>query len=306
LIELCSDDDERVRCAAVEHLSFFDRERNSAVLLQALRNDTPRVRAAAAKSLANTDRDTVVTWLRDALNDDDSWVRYFAARSLGQHRNGESVELLAWLAQTDKWSHVRIAALDALGNIGGERAVEVAVQLVKNENTDLARAALAVLGNAPGGGALSVLIESSRSVNADIRLGAVAALAEQRGPEVVEHLHRLAATDPDSAVVHKAIAGLSKLATPDAVAGLVGLLAAPTRRDAAIAAIADLEEEKLENVARGLSDPDVEVRRGVVSALTRMKWPRATEFLTIALRDKDAAVRLAATRALSRRRRIYK
>ena len=115
----------------------------------------------------------------------------------------------------------------------------------------------------------------------------------------VEHLHRLAMTDSDPEVAQTAINGLTKIASLEAVGSLIALLTQPARRENAVVAIARLGDENLELLGRALTDPDVEVRHGIVDALTRMKRPQASEFLTIALQDNDISVRLAASRALS-------
>lgn len=151
LLERCLDEDERVRRAAVEHLPYLEDERATPALVHALRHETPRVRAAAAAAMAQSEGDEVSTHLIKALADEDSWVRYFAARSLGRQEAVESAEALAALAQGDKSNHVRIAAVEALGRIGGETAVRAVAPLVNSGEPDLARAAADALGMLQGG-----------------------------------------------------------------------------------------------------------------------------------------------------------
>lgn len=151
LLERCHDEDERVRRAAVEHLPYLEDERATPALVRALRHETPRVRAAAAAAMAQAEGGEVSARLIEALADEDSWVRYFAARSLGRQEAAESAGALAELARGDKSSHVRIAAVEALGRIGGETAVRVVSVLVNSGEPDLARAALNALGAMKGG-----------------------------------------------------------------------------------------------------------------------------------------------------------
>jgi HEAT repeat protein len=77
-------------------------------------------------------------------------VRYFAARSLGRQGVSESAEALAALVRDDKSNHVRIAAVEALGRIGGETAVRAVSPLVNSGEPDLARAAAGALGMTKG------------------------------------------------------------------------------------------------------------------------------------------------------------
>lgn len=146
LLERCLDEDERVRRAAVEHLPYLEDERAAPALVRALRHETPKVRAAAASAMAQAEGKEVSTHLINALADEDSWVRYFAARSLSRLSAKESAEALAKLAQDDKSNHVRIAAVEALGRIGGETAVRAVSPLVNSGEPDLARAAVDALG----------------------------------------------------------------------------------------------------------------------------------------------------------------
>src|SRR5215207_8908149 len=151
LLERCLDEDERVRRAAVGHLPYLEDERATRALVRALRHETPKVRAAAAAAMAQSEGAEVSAHLIEALGDDDSWVRYFAARSLGRLEVKEGAEALAALAQGDQANHVRIAAVEALGRIGGEAAVRVVPPLVNSGEPDLARAAADALGMLKGG-----------------------------------------------------------------------------------------------------------------------------------------------------------
>jgi HEAT repeat protein len=141
LLELCHDPVEQVRCAAIEHLPYIDDERTLDVLVNAVKQETPRVRAASARAMGNLDAPETVHHLIEALADDDAWVRYFSARSLGRCRSPESIEALERVVLTEKFNHVRIAALDSLGQIGGHRSAGIVAGLVEDDDPDLAHAA---------------------------------------------------------------------------------------------------------------------------------------------------------------------
>jgi HEAT repeat protein len=145
LLELSGDPVERVRCAAIEHLAFIEDERVLDVLVQAIKEETPNVRAAAARALGNTDAPEVVAQLIKGLSDEDVWVRYFTARALGRRRSEASVAALASVIEKEKFNHVRIAALDSLGQIGGHRVAAIVGRLVTDDDPDVARAAQAAL-----------------------------------------------------------------------------------------------------------------------------------------------------------------
>lgn len=141
LLKLSSDEVERVRCAVIEHLPFLEDERVLDVLVNAVKVETPNVRAAAARALGNMDAPQAIGHLISALADEDVWVRYFSARALGRRRSGDSVDALAKVVEQDKFNHVRIAALDSLGQIGGPRIAEIVAELVHDDDRDVAHAA---------------------------------------------------------------------------------------------------------------------------------------------------------------------
>lgn len=141
LLELSRDADERVRCAAIEHLPYVEDERALDTLVHALKEETPNVRAAAARALGSMDNPEVDRQLIEALSDEDPWVRYFSARALGRRRSKNSIDALESLIQKEKFNHVRIAALDSLGQIGGERIAGIVAELVRDDDPDVAHAA---------------------------------------------------------------------------------------------------------------------------------------------------------------------
>jgi len=295
LIERCDDEDERVRRAAVEHLPYLEDERATPTLVRALRDGTPKVRAAAAGALALAEGREVAAALIEALADEDSWVRYFAARSLGRRQAAESTGALAGLVRDDKSNHVRIAAVEALGHIGGDDAVRVVAPLAGSDEPDLVRSALGALGRISHPDAQKPLFDALHSADAGVRADAAGALGARGGTEAVERLLSVAATDSEPQVFRAAIEALKRAGTPEAVAGLVSLTADSARREDAIAALAETKEARLREVGRGLSPRQpVRVRRAVVEALSRVKSRGAAELLREALADPDASVRSAA------------
>ena len=146
LIDLSRDPDERVRTAVIEHLPFIEDERVLEVLVDTLKAETPGVRAAAARALGNMDAPQADRHLIEALSDDDAWVRYFSARALGRRRSADSVAALEKVIEKEQFNHVRIAALDSLGQIGGGRVAGIVAELVHDDDPDVAHAAQVALG----------------------------------------------------------------------------------------------------------------------------------------------------------------
>ena len=85
---------------------------------------------------------------------------------------------------------------------------------------------------------------------------------------------------------------------PHLIGELIELLANPSRREAIVAALAQLGEQQIDLVGRGLAHPQLEVRRAIVAVLEGMKHRSASEYIGAALDDPEPAVRLAAATAL--------
>jgi HEAT repeat protein len=150
LFERCGDADENVRRAAIEHIAHLEDPRTPDTLAQALRGDVSTVRATAAAALAHVDSSRSVPHLIAALEDSDPWVRYFTARSLDRHEAAEAAGSLARVAESDPYPQVRIAALEALSKIDGERAMSVARSFMTSADADLRHAADVILSSRNG------------------------------------------------------------------------------------------------------------------------------------------------------------
>src|SRR6185295_13934402 len=110
---------------------------------------------------------------------------------------------------------VRIAAVDALGKIGGPRAVAVLASMVEATEPDLMSAALQALGHIGHPDALPPLLEALRSTDQPRRLKALQALGERGGEGVADTLQWVAAADTEARVAQAAIEALARLATPE-------------------------------------------------------------------------------------------
>lgn len=299
LLERCRDEDETVRMAAVECLATVDDPRVLSTLTQVLTRDTPRVREAAARALGRVKNVEATVALVAALCDGDPWVRCAAARSLGEQDAREAVDDLARLATMDATSEVRVAAIEALGQIGGSRAQAILSALCEAGDSRVAQAALSALGQLDHPRVIWVLLAALGAGDVQRRLHIVRLLTERRGVLATTTLHWLATNDPDERVVRAALDGLAYRATPADVAALIEVAADAPRRPACIAALARLGPHRLPEIARGLRHPDPDVRRAVVQVLATSDEPSAAEALVAALDDEEASVRRTAATALA-------
>jgi HEAT repeat protein len=304
VVRLASDTDEAVRRAAVEHLPFLDDPRAAPSLVAALADRSGRVRAAAAQALAHMPRPAADAALIEASADADAWVRYYAVRSLGTLGDPAVLTRLAAIAASDPAMHVRIAAVESVGAIGGDPAADILLRYASSEDADLASAALRSLGRTSHAEAVAAMREALRSGDPPRRLAAVTGLRACVSREAVDVLQWTAVADSEDSVALAAvealgaIAGKSDRQADAAVAALVATLAEPSRRVAAVAVLSRLPERQIARVAAGLTHPNPLVRRVLVDVLARLRHPEASAAIRGALDDADAAVREAAIVAL--------
>lgn len=301
IVAALADPIEDVRRAAIEQMPVLDEVDAAQVLSDAIAAEAPRNRAAAAHAMRLIDDPRAGAALRAALRDEDVWVRYYAATALADPRFGSgSAEALAELARDDAATHVRIAALTALGAIAKDAAARVAADLIAEEDDDLAIAAIRVLGGIPGLTSHLQLERAARSARPALQQAAIDAFADRPGLDAIEVLAWTARAG-DGELAKTAIDALRRIAAADlpsaqraAVAALRDLAAEGTRRLEAISAIARLPEIVVPEVASGLSASRVGIRVATADALAAMRHPRASSELARALRDEDASVRSAA------------
>jgi HEAT repeat protein len=300
LLALCHDADEGVRRAAVEQLAHLVDPRVHAALAEALDGGTPGVRAAAVRALAHVDAAESLPRLLAACRDADPWVRYYAARSLGRHRRAGAVTSLIALATGDPIPPVRIAAVEALGEIGAADGMAALLPLADDADPMIARPALAALGQSADPATLAPLVAALSADDAGLRLAALEALARRADPTAAVAVAELAQRGRDPEERRRALAVLAGTGGADAVAALVGIAAEPAHTAAVVDALATLDGRQLPWVARGLALPDVHVRCALIEALGRMGHGAAAPLLAGALHDPEPAVRVAAAHALER------
>jgi HEAT repeat protein len=307
LIACCDDADETVRRTAVEQLAYFDDARALKALTDALESGTPPVRAAAARSLAHAAVADAVPRLRVACRDSDPWVRYYAARSAGHHQRSELVPDLVALATGDATAPVRIAAVEALADIGAADAAAVLRPLASADDAMLARAALLALGRLGDSASLPVLLAalaSGEPLRQLAALEAIACIRQELGPgtdEIVREVGALARTAHDGGVRERALQVLGRAAGASGVAAVIAIAESPRRAREVADALAALGEAQVSWVGHGLTHADASVRCVVVEALGRMEFSSAAALLATALGDEAPEVRFAAAQALGRR-----
>jgi HEAT repeat protein len=266
---------------------------------QALDAGTSSLRAAAARALAQVDATVAVPRLLAACGDTDPWVRYYAARSLGHQGDLGAVDALVRLATADPVPPVRIAAVEAISELGSGPGIAALEPLADDADPAVARQVLLALGQSAEPGALAALADALRSRVQGRAIAALDGIGRGAHTSLVPAIATLArSADPELRA--RAVAVLAVTGGGDAVAALVAAAEEPHQTAGVVDALARLGEEQVPWLARGLGHADVAVRCAVIEALGRMRHGRAAPVLAAALRDEEEAARVAAAHALAR------
>lgn len=270
--------------------------------------------------------------LRTFLGDASPYARAFAAKGLGALKDPAAVPILLPLASGPDHA-VAIEAVRALGKIGDAAAAPLLLKLVQADKPDpqLRREAVVALGQIHAPGVQDALLDTLGDPSPTIRAAAFEAVAASDPDEFVAVLSGL---DPDRhwsvrAALATALAGLRADAALPRLTSMLGdndqrvipsvlrtlvrihapnagtvLLERLNADDPAVrAAAADgIGEVRPANGAAALADaykfgqrdPTYIARAAALGALTKYGAAEATPVLTLALADKDWAVRVRA------------
>ena len=302
LLRACTEQDERIRETALAGLATSDDPRVIATLLEGADHPSARTRSTAIRTLGQNTMAASqgVPRLRKALSDGDPWVRYYSAQALGRLGDEASAEPIAALVD-DAAGQVRVAAIEALAHLRGERGISILHDAARSIDRDVARAALLALGMVKHPSSLPVLLDACRSSDAATRLVALSGLAAFDAPAVVPALREAAADAEDT--VRKAAVGLLEERPGDEPALALMELArtSPVAATAATAAAAlgRAAPGRVEALSRMLRSADAEGATLIVNALTRMRRGEALAALTEAFDFDNVAARRAAASALA-------
>ena len=268
--------DDVIRCAAARALGALGGEGVAAPLVDVLMDPDPDLRVDAMTALARCARpEDTPAICRSLEGDPVGEVKVAAIRALARLKDGSSISLLRALARSrcepevawededtgwDEWLDVQVAAIEALGAIGADEAVDDLLEArADDEGQDLDHAVFGALARMPGRGT-PALRGFLRHTDARVRERALDALAAA-GREALTPLRETLVCD-----------------------------ASPRVRRLAIDCFDD-GDETLASLAQ--KDPDASVRAAALGRAGALH----PDIVRSALRDPDETVRAVALEA---------
>jgi HEAT repeat protein/beta-lactamase regulating signal transducer with metallopeptidase domain len=247
-------------------------------------------------------RDTAVSALLTVVKDENAAVRLAAVEALGNLQDPRAIDALVQAVKTDTDARVREAAAEALGEIDSPRAVAGLVEALRSEKVAAVRAKIAwALGEIGDARAVEALGAAVRDAEVEVRRNAVEALGQIESPAAVPMLIP-ALRDADVETRKDAAEALGQLESKDAIEalGTASKDANAEVRKEAVEALGQIQDKRaLPALTTALGDAEVEVRQAAIEAIGQLEDLKAAPpALIAALRDDNREVRKAAAEAV--------
>ncbi|MFP4055258.1 MAG: HEAT repeat domain-containing protein [Candidatus Brocadiia bacterium] len=276
------------------------------LLVDAIRGQDPQMRASAIALVRRIEGQEATRTFARLLPSLEPQAQALLVRALG--RRGDPAAREAVVAAT-KSEHepVRVAALEALGGLGGSDSVDLLLDVAATGGGSEQGAARASLTRLEGKGLDAALVQGAKSGEAAVRVEAIRALAGRGAEQSLDELFALA-KDQDASVRRAAIEALGRLVGQARLSDLVSLVVAPkdegdrSALEQAVAAAFRRIPEPRQRTAPLLAALDRAgdaARPTLLRLLGRAASPEALEALRAAARSPKPQIRDAAIRSLA-------
>jgi len=283
------EDKDTRQCAAAALEEIGDPAATEA-FVRALRDENADVRCQAAKALGELGDASVAPSLVAALTDPEPEVRSKAAKALGELGDASVVP---WLVEalTDSEAEVQRAAVHATGKIGELETVKpLLIEILETGSPNVQYWAAITLACLKDSSAVELCVQALDCTETGIRKEALDALVSA-GTELLDanRLLKLCTDmleDEDESVRWHAVLGLAKVATPEAISLLRGILDSAGEtpymmRVGAVSSLANIgTPEAVGAIIEALDDPDEFVRFIAVVGLRKIGDATALPALT--------------------------
>ena len=269
------------------------------LLLVALRDQDAGVRAKAAEALGQLATLVVMRPLIQASADTAPPVRHSATQALRAF-SGPNASLLLLPSVQHADPDTCMLIIDSLAEIGDERDVEALLDLLHNQNEKIREAAVRALGKIGGARAIDPLLALLRSdPDNEVRASAAEALGKIGDAHALNGLLASLA-DNEEWVQYRAVAALIGFGA-SALDPLLFLLTRglPSVRARAAWALGRVGDPRAyEPLAHALHEKNPDLRKSAAEALGHLGDARAMEPLNALLNDENELVRWKALQAL--------
>ena len=243
-----------------------------------LTTDNLRVRLRLIRALGELKDSRAVPALKSLLESPESRVVETIQEAL------EKIACAAW---------ARVSALTVLGEIGGDRALKMALQSLNDPNHDVRKASILMLGKLRDKRAIDPLLVVLNSPVDELRRGAVRVLGliGGRSPRVAKAINHLLAADSSLEVRAETARALGRLLHPASISMLIEALNDPywTVREHAENALNNFGQKAVKALVGALHSEHDFVRVRSARILGNIGGPAALSALQILLEDPQEA-----------------
>ncbi len=135
------EEDIDVRRRALESVAFIDEPHVRDLIETAYYHPDTRMQVSAVFAMGRSGNHRWASYVLTELESPDPELRYEAALAAGNLELADAIRPLSRLIEEDEDIEIQLAAIEALGRIGGSEAERILVRLLDSDNTAIAEAA---------------------------------------------------------------------------------------------------------------------------------------------------------------------
>jgi len=197
----------QVRISAVEAIGNIGSANAVSILARFIGDDNFDIARTAINALGKVNHPDAITYLLSSVHSSDRAIRVETIKALGNRGGKEAIEVLKWVASSDKNEEIAAEAIESLCHIGSREAIAALIELTSDKSKrNICVAKLSqFLGRY-----IEWIAEGLKNKNPVVRSSIVDVLARMRHPDATEALV-LALEDEDTSVRLAAVNALGYL-----------------------------------------------------------------------------------------------